>query len=191
MRLNIRSSLCKIISLRTKFDDTTLIISAPPDSTPGVQLTFKPSTRQTEITFANTYGPTDLLSVTALGPTLINDISVNYSWSTAQIQTIVSPGPVLAFQLTNNLQYTNPDNLIVTVNGIRANFGALQNRLVSTSQNLLVVDENMSAANSRIRDADIAAESAEMTRNNILLQAGISVLGQANNAQQMALKLLS
>lgn len=82
------------------------------------------------------------------------------------------------------------DNALVSVNAIRANFGAMQNRLTSTSNNLLVADENLSAANSRIRDTDVAAETSEMTRNNILLQAGISVLGQANNSQQMALKLL-
>jgi flagellin len=84
----------------------------------------------------------------------------------------------------------NIDNALVSVNAIRANFGALQNRLTSTSNNLGVVDENLSAANSRIRDTDIAEESSEMTRNNILMQAGISVLAQANNTQQMALKLL-
>ncbi|MBK9323149.1 MAG: flagellin FliC [Bdellovibrionaceae bacterium] len=82
------------------------------------------------------------------------------------------------------------DSALVSVNAIRANFGAMQNRLTSTSNNLLVSDENLSAANSRIRDTDVAAETSEMTRNNILLQAGISVLGQANNSQQMALKLL-
>jgi flagellin len=77
------------------------------------------------------------------------------------------------------------------VNAMRANFGAMQNRLQSTIANLMVANENLSAANSRIRDTDIAAESAELTRNSILKQAGISVLGQANQAQQMALKLLS
>lgn len=82
------------------------------------------------------------------------------------------------------------DNALVSINAIRANFGAMQNRLTSTSNNLLVYDENLSAANSRIRDTDVAAETSEMTRNSILLQAGISVLGQANNSQQMALKLL-
>lgn len=82
------------------------------------------------------------------------------------------------------------DDALTSVNAIRSNFGALQNRLVSTSQNLLVQDENFSAANSRIRDSDIAAETSELTRNNILLTAGISILGQANNAQQLALKLL-
>jgi flagellin len=82
------------------------------------------------------------------------------------------------------------DSASTQVNAIRANFGALQNRLVSTSNNLLISDENLSAANSRIRDTDVAAETSEMTRNNILLQAGVSVLGQANQSQQLALKLL-
>jgi flagellin len=82
------------------------------------------------------------------------------------------------------------DRAIVSVNAIRANFGAMQNRLTSTSSNLAVADENLSAANSRIRDADIATESSELMRNNILMQAGVSVLAQANNAPQAALKLL-
>ncbi len=82
------------------------------------------------------------------------------------------------------------DQALTSVNAIRANFGALQNRLVSTSNNLLIADENLSAANSRIRDTDVAAETAEMARNSILMQAGVSVLGQANQAQQLALKLL-
>lgn len=73
----------------------------------------------------------------------------------------------------------------------RANLGALQNRLVSTSQNLGVQEENMSASNSRIRDTDIAYATAELARNNILLQAGTSTLAQANAAPQVALKLLS
>lgn len=88
------------------------------------------------------------------------------------------------------LSLSSLDNALVSVNAIRANFGAMQNRLQSTSNNLLVYDENMSAANSRIRDADVAAESAEMVRNNILMQAGTSVLGQANQMNQLALKLL-
>ena len=82
------------------------------------------------------------------------------------------------------------DKAIVSVNAIRANFGAMQNRLTSTTANIAVSDENLSAANSRIRDADVAAESSELTRNNIMMQAGISVLSQANNSSQMALKLL-
>jgi flagellin len=77
-----------------------------------------------------------------------------------------------------------------SVNGSRATLGALQNRLVSTTDNLGVLEENMSAANSRIRDTDVAQASSEMTRNNILLQAGTSTLAQANQINQLALKLL-
>ena len=82
------------------------------------------------------------------------------------------------------------DQGMASVNAIRANFGAIQNRLQSTINNLNISHENLSAANSRIRDADIAEESAELTRNSILSQAGVSVLSQANNIQQVALKLL-
>ncbi len=77
-----------------------------------------------------------------------------------------------------------------TTNGIRANLGALQNRLTSTVDNLGVAQENMSAANSRIRDTDVAMASSEMTRSNILLQAGTSTLAQANQVNQLALKLI-
>lgn len=76
------------------------------------------------------------------------------------------------------------------VNGYRASLGAIQNRLQSTSDNLGVMNENASAANSRIRDTDIAAATSEMTRNSILLNANTSVLAQANQVPQLALKLL-
>ncbi len=82
------------------------------------------------------------------------------------------------------------DKAQLDVNGYRANLGALQNRLASTVDNLAVYEENMSAANSRIRDADIALSSSEMTRNNILLQTGTATLAQANQVTQLALKLL-
>ena len=82
------------------------------------------------------------------------------------------------------------DDALVHINGARANFGALQNRLQSVTNNLEVSDENLSAANSRIRDVDVAAETAELTKNNILLQAGVSVLSQANQSPNSALKLL-
>ncbi|MEI7974112.1 MAG: flagellin [Bdellovibrio sp.] len=77
------------------------------------------------------------------------------------------------------------------VNSFRANLGALQNRFESTTANLAVQNENISAANSRIRDADIAASSGEAARNNILLQASTSVLAQANQQPALALKMLS
>jgi flagellin len=82
------------------------------------------------------------------------------------------------------------DQAIVSTSAMRADFGAIQNRLQSTISNLAVSVENMAAANSRIRDVDVAEETAELTRNNILLNAGTSVLAQANQTAQTALGLL-
>lgn len=82
------------------------------------------------------------------------------------------------------------DDALVQVNGVRANLGAQQNRLQSAINTISTSDENMSAANSRIRDVDIAAETAELTKNNILIQSGASVLSQANQFPNIALKLL-
>jgi flagellin len=74
---------------------------------------------------------------------------------------------------------------------MRADLGAVQSRLDTTTSNLDIQVENLSAANSRIRDADIAHESAEMTSSNILQQAAVSVMAQANQAPQAALRLIS
>lgn len=108
--------------------------------------------------------------------------------STLEALGVMAESVATKEQAQNSLDVV--DTAMVSVNAMRANFGAMQNRLQSTTNNLLIANENISAANSRIRDTDVAAESAELTRNTILKQAGISVLGQANQAQQMALKLL-
>lgn len=85
---------------------------------------------------------------------------------------------------------TTLDDAIDTLSGNRAALGTIQNRLTVTISNLGSAKENVSAANSRIRDVDVAAETAEMTKNNILMQAGVSVLAQANQAPSIALSLL-
>jgi flagellin len=82
------------------------------------------------------------------------------------------------------------DESIMILNANRSTLGALQNRLNATINNTEVAIENFSAAKSRIRDADFAAEAAEMARVSVMLQAGISVLAQANQSQAMALKLV-
>lgn len=76
------------------------------------------------------------------------------------------------------------------VAGYRANLGALQNRFQSTTENLGTQTENLSAANSRIRDTDIASASSESARNNILLQASTAVLSQANQIPNLAMKMI-
>jgi flagellin len=82
------------------------------------------------------------------------------------------------------------DASIEQVNNLRASLGAVQNRLQSTVANLSTSSENLQFANSRVRDADIAMESSELARAQVLMQAGVSVLAQANQQPQMALKLL-
>ncbi len=82
------------------------------------------------------------------------------------------------------------DSAVGTVASLRAAFGTVQNRLESTIRSLAVAIENTSAAESRIRDVDFAQETAELTRNQVLQQAGIAVLSQANVSTQSALSLL-
>jgi len=85
---------------------------------------------------------------------------------------------------------TAVDNALSTVSGQRADLGALQNRFDSTVSNLQITSENLTSANSRIRDADFAAESAELSRTQVLQQAGVSILAQANQRGQSVLSLL-
>ena len=82
------------------------------------------------------------------------------------------------------------DSSILAVNGSRANLGAMQNRLTSTIDVIGTMNENMSAANSRIRDTDVAVSSSDMARNNVLLQGTTATLAQANQLPQLALKLI-
>lgn len=82
------------------------------------------------------------------------------------------------------------DNALASVSSERSKLGAVQNRLESTISNLAVVSENLTAANSRIQDADFAQEAASLSRSKILQQAGISILSQANAAPQQVLSLL-
>jgi flagellin len=88
------------------------------------------------------------------------------------------------------LAITQLDTAIGTVSTNRANLGALQSRLESASRSLAVAAENTAAANSRVADADIASSMSELVRAQILQQAGISVLAQANQAPAMIIDLL-
>jgi flagellin len=82
------------------------------------------------------------------------------------------------------------DNALNAINLQRANLGAIQNRFESTISNQSITVENLAAANSRIRDADFAAETAELSRSQVLQQAGLSILAQANGQPQQVLQLL-
>lgn len=91
---------------------------------------------------------------------------------------------------TSQQNLASLDQAITHLNENRSTLGALQNRLYSSINNLSIYRENLEAANSRIRDTDMAEESANLTKSNIMTQATISVLGQANQNPQLALKLL-
>ena len=82
------------------------------------------------------------------------------------------------------------DSALTAVSSLRSNFGAIQNRFESTISNLQTVSENLAASRGRIQDADFAAETAALTKAQILQQAGVAVLSQANAQPQLALSLL-
>ncbi len=117
-------------------------------------------------------------------------ISFNASENNAQLDSLGLADLDYTSKEGAQTALTKLDTAQNSVNGMRASLGALQNRLTSTVDNLGVMEENMSASNSRIRDTDVAMASSEMTRNNILLQAGTATLAQANQVNQLALKLI-
>ncbi len=82
------------------------------------------------------------------------------------------------------------DTAISTVSDARSGFGAAMNRLTVATNNIQTMSLNLSAANSRIRDVDVASETANMARNQVLTQAGVSVLAQANQIPQLAFGLI-
>jgi flagellin len=122
----------------------------------------------------------------------IND-RITYNAETANVtsEALGIVGESVASKVGAQTTLSVLDDALMKVNSVRADLGAMQNRLQSTTNSLAISDENLSAANSRIRDADLAHEVSEMTKGNILMQAGISVLGQANQQASSALKLLS
>jgi flagellin len=82
------------------------------------------------------------------------------------------------------------DSAITTVSTARSNFGTAMNRLTVATNNISTMSTNLTAANSRIRDVDVASETAKMSQEQVLTQAGVAVLAQANQIPQMALTLL-
>jgi flagellin len=121
---------------------------------------------------------------------ILDRVVYNGERADASLDSLKLGGESVATKQGSQLSLSVIDDALVRVNSIRADLGAMQNRLQSTIANLSITDENLSAANSRIKDTDMAEEVSEMTKQNILMQAGISVLSQANNTNTHALKLL-
>lgn len=121
---------------------------------------------------------------------ILDRIVYNGERADASLDALKLGGESVATKQGAQLSLAVLDDALIRTNSIRADLGALQNRLQSTINNQSISEENLAAANSRIRDADFASEVSEMTKNNILMQSGISVLGQANATNQATLKLL-
>jgi flagellin len=121
---------------------------------------------------------------------ILDRVIYNGERADASLDALKLGGESVATKQGSQLSLAVIDDSLIRVNSIRADLGALQNRLQSTINNLAINTENLSGANSRIRDADVAVEVSELTKRNILMQAGISVLGHANNTNAAAIKLL-
>lgn len=148
----------------------------------------------TRIADATKFNETNLLD-----GTLGVEIQIGISDGTTDVLSVaVSDVDALALSLTSSIAsvanaqaaLTSVTGAIDTIAGRRADLGALQNRLESIVNNIDTVVENLTAAESRIRDVDIAAETANLTKYTILVQAGVSVLTQANQSPTVALSLL-
>lgn len=127
-----------------------------------------------------------------VGTTSTSQVSINLGSGMSATNLSIDTIDVTGTDNTNALLAIEAiENATALVSAQRAAFGAAQNRLESTIRNIGMTVENLSAANSRIRDVDIAAETSSMTAMQILQQAGVSVLAQANATPQMALMLLS
>ncbi len=150
----------------------------------------------TRISNNTTFGDLDLLTTAAAGSGFAIQVgndsgqvitvsgtdvgAIATSITAAGVDTVTNAGAALAII----------DNNIATVDTARGALGAQQNRLTSTIANLQNVVENVSASRSRIRDTDFAAETANLAKNQILQQAGLSILAQANASNQSILTLL-
>ncbi len=121
----------------------------------------------------------------------VGDDAVNAAGTTAVAATLSSTSSIdLSTQRGSNNALTVIDKAIAKIDSIRGSLGAVQNRFESTITNLTNVSENISASRSRVLDADFAKETAELTKQQIIQQAGLSMLTQANQLPQAALSLL-
>ena len=130
--------------------------------------------------------------------TLSSSKAFNVAGTNTDVMTAASTGSSLSSiadvtigtQSGSNSALEIIDQALSFISDTRADLGAVQNRLESTISNLQNVSENVSAARSRIMDADFASETASLTKSQILQQAGIAMLSQANQLPQAALSLL-
>jgi flagellin len=134
---------------------------------------------------------TDTLNFSGSSNTVtgLDDLTVSGAQNNVQATGTIANADITTVE-ASNLTIESVDSALAQVDAFRADLGAVQNRFESTIRNLSSVSESLSAANSRILDADFASETATLAKNQVLQQAGISILAQANALPQQALSLL-
>ncbi|WDO00197.1 flagellin A [Aeromonas allosaccharophila] len=132
------------------------------------------------------------IATASKGSATVQSVATADKYEVSKSNTAVATTSVGSIQTASaaQLAMANLDFMIKVVDSKRAELGAVQNRFDSTIRNQANVSENVSAARSRIRDADFATETANLTKQNILQQAASTILGQANQRPQSALSLL-
>jgi flagellin len=146
---------------------------------------------------ATEYNGTSLLNSSATSLTFqvgIRNVAANDRISVSTADATASTLGVAGLDLSTQTGAQNAlatiDAALNNVSNVRSGFGAVGNRLQSVVSTIQTASENLSAANSRIRDVDVANETSKMASEQVLMQANVSVLSQANQSSQLALKLL-
>jgi flagellin len=172
------------ISVSTEFNTKKLLTGQFDNN--GLKFQVGANEGQTvELTFGN-------MSAEALGVAGSEEITTVDENGNETTKTVVSPDESVSVRTSQNAEksITIINNAIETVSAERSKYGAMQNRLEHTIKNLSVASENLQAAESRIRDADIAKEMMSLSKDQIISQSGNAMLAQANAAPQNILTLI-
>lgn len=169
------------ISTRTEFNGNTLL-DAKAALAPSILQTGANGGEQTDVTFVN-------ITLDSVNGVPVDDMAT-LAGALNDYGTDAGLATTGATQTNASALIDAVDLALASISSSRAILGAVQNRLQFTIANLGTTSENLSASNSRIRDVDVATESSNMAKNQVLEQAGVSVLAQANQLPQLALKLL-
>jgi flagellin len=160
----------------------------------GRNIVIGGTTTSTGLTAATTRSTVSLSTTASAGVTIAGSGVAKAGFTAATTASSLTGTAVSAISVATlagaNTAITSVDAALATVNSARATLGAYQNRFTSTIANIATTAENLTASRSRIQDADFAAESAQLTRGQILQQAGVAMLAQANALPNNVLSLL-
>ena len=160
----------------------------------GSNIAIGGATAGTGLTAATTYSSVSLSTSSTQGIITTGTAATNGGFGVLNVSASLTGTALSAIDISTvagaNTALASVDAALTTVNGERAKLGAIQNRFSSTIENLHTSSENLSASRSRVQDADFAAETANLSRAQVLQQAGTSMIAQANQLPQQVLSLL-